>query len=287
MSSLDRVLWPEIGFTKAHMLDYYLRVAPVLLPHVEGRPLTLHRFPEGVGGPHFFQTRTPPHPDWLRVQAMHTFTSGKHVEAPVIDDLRGLVWAVHLTTIELHPFLARADRLERPDRVVFDLDPGAPAELLDACRVALSLREGLDGLGLRSHPKTSGAKGLHVHVPIEPVHPWAATKAFARAVAGLLTRGDPDRVVDRMPKAARAGRVFVDWSQNDPGKSTVAPYSLRGLALPTVATPVSWEEVEAAVDAGSADGLWFGPDDVLDRVEGLGDLMAPALEATQRLPGVA
>jgi bifunctional non-homologous end joining protein LigD len=288
VSSLDRVLWPEARFTKAHLLDYVVRVAPVLLPHLRGRPLTLHRFPEGYGGPHFFQTRTPPHPDWVRTQRMWTFTSGKEVDAPVIDDVDGLVWAVNLSTLELHPYLSCAERLDRPDFVVFDLDPGPPAGLLDACALALELHALLDGLGLTSLVKTSGGKGVHVYVPVAAgAHTYDDTKAFARAVASLLARRSPERVVDRMPTALRAGKVFVDWSQNDPGKSTVVAYSTRAIVpVPTVSTPVTWDEVRAAVDAASPDRLWFGPDDVLDRVREHGDLCAGALTGEQTLPGL-
>jgi bifunctional non-homologous end joining protein LigD len=286
VSSLDRVLWPEVGFTKAHLLDYWLKVAPVLVPHLRGRPLTLHRYPEGVGGPHFFQTRTPPHPAWIRTQRMWTFTSGKEVDAPVIDDERGLVWAAHLSTLELHPFLSRAERLDHPDVVVFDLDPGPPASLLDACSLAIELHDLLADLGLTSVAKTSGGKGVHVYVPVDAsAHTYDDTKAFARAVAAILVQRHPDGVVDRMAMALRAGKVFVDWSQNDPGKSTVVAYSTRAvLSVPTVSTPVTWAELRDAVAAGSADALWFGPDDVLDRVHASGDLFAGALAGDQRLP---
>jgi bifunctional non-homologous end joining protein LigD len=286
VSSLDRVLWPEVGFTKAHLLDYWLKVAPVLLPHLRGRPLTLHRFPEGYGGPHFFQTRTPPRPSWIRTQRMWTFTSGKDVDAPVIDDERGLVWAAQLSTLELHPYLSCAERLDRPDVAVFDLDPGPPAGLVDACALAVELHDLLADLGLTSRAKTSGGKGVHVYVPVDAsAHTYDDTKAFARAVAGILVQRHPDRVVDRMATALRAGKVFVDWSQNDPGKSTVVAYSTRAvLPVPTVSTPVSWDELRDAVTAGSADALWFGPDDVLDRVRDHGDLFAGALAGDQRLP---
>lgn len=279
LTTLDRVLWPATGTTKADMVDYYASVAPVLLPHLARRPLTLHRFPEGVGGPHFFQTRTPPHPEWVATQRMWVFTSGKRVDAPVIDDLAGLMWAANLSAIELHPFLGRCDRLDEPTLLVLDLDPGEPAGLLDACRVGLDARALLAASGWGSWPKVSGRKGLHVQVPVAPGHRYDDTKTVARAVAGVLARRRPDLVVDRMPIALRRGRVFVDWSQNDPGKSTVAPYSLRAGARPTVAMPVTWEEVEGAVAAGDPAGLVFGPEDALRRVEEHGDLAAPLLGA--------
>jgi bifunctional non-homologous end joining protein LigD len=283
LSSLDRVLWPAAGVTKADLVDYYARVAPVLLPHLAGRPLTLHRFPEGVGGPHFFQTRTPPHPDWVSTQRMWTFTSGKQVDAPVVGDLPSLLWAANLSTIELHPFLSTGAALDRPTMLVLDLDPGEPAGLVEACRVALDVRDLLAGIGLASLAKVSGRKGLHVQVPLAPGHTYDETKAVARALAGALARVQPDRVVDRMAKGLRRGRVFVDWSQNDAGKSTVAPYSLRAGTVPTVALPVTWEEVHTAVATGDAAGLVFGPGDALARVEELGDLFAPLLAGDQRL----
>lgn len=284
LTSPDRVLWPQVNMTKARLIDYYIKVAPVLLPYLEDRPITLARFPEGVGAKGFFQTRCPPHPPWVRTQRMHVFTSGKDVDAPVIDDLPSLVWAANLSSIELHPYLGRTQRMDRPDFVVFDLDPGPPADVLDACRVALRVRAVLDDVGLTSVAKTSGGKGMHVYVPTGATRGYAETKGFARAVAALIVREDPQRVVDRMDRAVRGGKVFIDWSQNDPGKSTVAPYSVRAMALPTVSTPVAWTEVEEAVAAADWRRLVFDPGEVLDRVAGLGDLFAPALTLRQTLP---
>jgi bifunctional non-homologous end joining protein LigD len=277
LSSLDRVMWPLVGMTKGAMVDYYARVAPALLPHLAGRPLTLHRFPEGAEGESFFQTRCPPHPSWVRTQRMYVFRSGKEVDAPVIDDLPGLLWAANLSTVELHPYLALAERLEQPDFVVFDLDPGEPADVLDASRVALLLHGLLDSLGLPSSVKTSGASGVHVYVAVTG-HTYADTKPFARGVAGRLSAQHPELVVDRMTRSLRGGKVLVDWSQNDAGKSTIAPYSLRGLDVPTVSTPLSWDELEAAVAAGDWRALVFGPGEVLDRLDRSGDLFAPVLE---------
>lgn len=285
VSSLDRAIWPAIGFTKAHLLDYYVRVAPALLPHLAGRPVTLHRYPEGVAGKHFFQTRTPPHPEWVATVRLSFPRTGKTFLAPVIDDLPSLVWAANLGTLEFHSFLARVEALAAPTALVFDLDPGPPAGLLDACRVALQVRAALDVAGLASVPKTSGGKGLHVFVPLNSATAtYAATKALARSVAAALAQAN-ERVTDRMDRALRPGRVFVDWSQNDPGKSTVAPYSLRGLRLPTVSTPLTWSEVGAACDARDARRLGFGPDEVLARVERYGDLFASVLDRRQHLPG--
>ncbi len=284
LTTLERVLWPAVGFTKADMIDFYVAVAPVLLPHVRGRPLTLHRFPEGVDGPSFFQTRAPSHPPWVRVQRMSTFTSGKEVDAVVLDDLAGLVWAANLSAIELHPYLGCAEDLVHPTQVVFDLDPGPPATLVDACRVALLVRSVLEDLGLSSLPKVSGGVGIHVVVPIAPRYPYDETKAFARAVAAVLVRHHPDLVTDRMPRRYRAGRVFIDWSQNDAGKSTVAPYSLRGGVVPTVAMPVEWTAVERTVATRDHVPLVFAPDRARREIDEHGDRHAAALASSQSLP---
>jgi bifunctional non-homologous end joining protein LigD len=285
VSSLDRVLYPDVGFTKAELIDYYTAVADVILPHVRGRPVTLHRFPNGVRGPHFYQTRCPPHPAWVRTVTMHFPTTGKTFEVPVLDDVPALVWAANLATIELHPFLGCAERLDRPTQLVLDLDPGAPAGFAETCAVAVELRAMLTDVGLQAWPKTSGVKGLHLHVPLDGSATYVETKGFARTLAATLARSRPDRVVDRMTRSLRAGKVFLDWSQNDPGKSTVAPYSLRGRSAPTVATPLAWDEV-AGTAAG--DGRRYpacGPEQLLRRLELSGDLLAPLLTVRQPLPG--
>ncbi|MEV0720886.1 non-homologous end-joining DNA ligase [Asanoa sp. NPDC050611] len=283
VSTPGRVLFPDVPFTKGDLVAYYLDVAEAVLPHIRGRPLTLHRFPYGVYGRHFYQTRTPPHPDWIRTAVMHYPRTGKTFEAPVIDDTAGLVWAANLAAVELHPFLGRADDLDRPTGLVFDLDPGFPASLADACAVALDLAETLAATGLRAWPKTSGLKGLHVHVPLNTPVTFDETKAHARTVAALLARRAPERVVDRMTRAVRAGKVFIDWSQNDPGKSTVAPYALRGLPTPSAATPATWDEVRAWAN-GSAEFPAFGPANIRARLARYGDLVAP-LNATQQALG--
>ncbi|MEV1290282.1 non-homologous end-joining DNA ligase [Micromonospora sp. NPDC049679] len=283
VSSLDRVLYPDVGFSKAELIDYYTAVADLVLPHVRGHPITLHRYPSGVGGPHFYQTRCPPHPGWVRTATMHFPKTGKTFEAPVLDDVAALVWAANLATIELHPFLGHADRIRHPTQLVFDLDPGDPAGFPQACAVAIDVRAMLADVGLRGWPKTSGLKGLHLHVPLDGSATYADTKPFARAVAATLSRAQPDRVVDRMTRALRAGKVFIDWSQNDPGKSTVAPYSLRGGPAPTVATPITWDEVARA--AGDGTNPVYGPEQVRRRLDEHGDLLAPLLTTAQRLPG--
>lgn len=282
VSSLDRVLWPRTGTTKAELLEYYLSVAPVLLPHLADRPVTLHRFPDGVDGPHFFQTRTPPHPDWIRTVTLSYPRTGKTFEAPVVDDPPSLVWAVNLTTLEFHPFLGTVARLDAPTAMVLDLDPGLPAGMLQACEVALLLRAELDRRGLASYPKTSGGKGLHVFVPVQDAT-YDATKGLARALAAALAARRHELVVDRMTKALRTGRVLVDWSQNDPGKSTVAPWSARGFATPTVSAPVTWREVERAVERGDPRPLVVLLGDVPRRLDEHGDLFAPVLGGEQTL----
>ena len=283
LSSLDRVLWPGSGTTKAQLVEHLLATSEALLPHVADRPLTLRRFPEGVGGPSFFQTRTPPHPDWVRTVELSYERTGKAFDVPVLDDVAGLVWAANLTTLELHPFLAPTGRLDRPHAVVLDLDPGAPAGLLEACEVGLLLRTALEAAGLASYPKSSGGKGLHVYVPVED-EGYEQTKAFARGLARALTSARPDLVVATMTKRLRTGRVLVDWSQNDPGKSTVAAYSPRAGLVPTVSTPLTWREVEQAVRRRDPSALVASFDGIRARLADHGDLFAPVLRGGQRLP---
>jgi bifunctional non-homologous end joining protein LigD len=261
---------------------YYTAVAPVLLPHLAGHPVTLHRFPDGVDGPHFFQTRAPSHPDWVRAVTLRS-PNDKVFDVVVVDDLPGLVWAANVAAIELHPYLGTAERFDAPTQVVFDLDPGAPAGLAACCAVALEVRDLLDGLGLVAGPKASGGKGVHVHVPVDGAD-FARTKAFARAVAELVARRMPDLVVTNMSKAVRAGKVFIDWGQNDPWRSTVAPWSVRGYAVPTVALPVTWELVERVAATGRPDGLLVLAGDVPALLDRAGDPFAALVGVRQQLP---
>lgn len=279
LSNLDKVLWPEVGFTKGEMVGYYARIAEVMIPHLAGRPLTLKRYPEGVDGPSFFEKNCPSHkPDWVR-----TVTMGD-VAYCLVDEPAALVWLANLAAIELHPTLARMPELSRPSAVVFDLDPGPPADILTCVRVSRLLREALDHLRLRCLVKTSGSKGLQLYVPLDGEAGYDRTKAFAHALAQLLERAHPDLVVSTQDKARRAGKVLIDWSQNTESKTTVSVYSLRARRRPSVSTPLSWEEVDAALEAGDADTLSFGPEEVLSRLEAHGDLMGSALTGGQALP---
>ncbi len=245
------------------MIEYYRAVAPVLLPHLRRRPLTLWRFPAGVQARGWWQNECRGAPAWL---ATVTIRGQRFC---VVDDVRSLVWVANLGTVELHPFLARAEALDEPTAVVFDLDPGPPAAVVDCSHVALRLRELLAERGLASFPKTSGSAGLHVYVPLNAPHAYRETKAFARSLARALAEELAERIVDRQARALRPGKVLVDWLQNDPTRSTIAPYSLRAMPFPTVSTPLTWEEVESAQ---RDEDLVFTAPEVVERVERLGDL---------------
>ncbi len=286
LSNLDRVLYPATGMTKGMVLDYYARIGPTLLPHLAGRPVTLRRFPGGVQGRSRYEKCCPEgRPPWVRVAPVWSERRGESLPFCLLDDLPSLVWAANLANLELHPMLAVTPDLERPTVLAFDLDPGPPAGLLECAELALILRDTLHGVGLRSLPKTSGAKGLQVYVPLNSPLKYEETKGFARTLAELLESQLPDRVVARVARKLREGRVLVDWSQNDRHRSMVCAYSLRATERPTVSTPVTWEEVRAAVDSGRSGDLAFGMHEVLERVESQGDLFAPVLTLVQRLPG--
>ena len=285
VGNLDKVLWPAARFTKGQMLDYYVRVSSFLLPHLEGRPVTLRRFPDGIEAPSWYQNDCPPGaPEWLRIREVE-WPSGRRWKFCSLDDLPSLVWVVNLASIELHPFFARAATLDEPTAVVLDLDPGQPADLVQCAIVALRVHDALESVDLQGRAKTSGSVGMHVAVPLNSPHTWEETKAFARALARELVHELPELVVDKQSRNARRGKVLVDWLQNDPTRSTIAPYSLRAHGWPLVSTPVSWEEVRRAAGSGRAEALVFEPATVLDRVERLGDLYEPVLSLEQRLPG--
>ena len=283
VTNLDKVLWPESGMTKGELLQYYIRVAPTLLPHVRGRPLTLRRFPDGVAGVRWHQNQCRGEPDWFAVFETEG-RQGRRLRFCLIEDVASLVWLANQAAVELHPFLWRADAPRRPTQIVFDLDPGPPANLADCAIVALLLRDTLTGLGLDSLVKTSGSLGLHVHVPLGAPHDGQRAKEFAKLVACELSEAYPAVVVTEMQKAQRSGKVYVDWLQNDPTRQTVAPYSLRGLTWPTVATPVRWTEVEEAAATRDSGRLTFLQSDIIDRIERHGDLFAPVEQLDQELP---
>ncbi len=284
LSNLDKVLYPKVGFTKGDVIDFYMDIAPTILAHLSGRALTVTRWPDGVEGKSFFQKHAPAHrPEWVRTATIAS--REKPVEYTLADDLPTLVWLANLAAIELHVPLALASAIERPTALVFDLDPGAPATAIECCRVALQLHGMFDNLGLRSFVKTSGSKGLQVYVPLNrPDVTFEHTKPFAKAVAELLEQEQPDLVVSRMTKAKREGKVLIDWSQNDRRKTTVCVYSLRAAERPTVSTPLEWDEVRDALDAGDPAKLVFEARAVLERVAERGDLFAPVLSLVQRLP---
>jgi bifunctional non-homologous end joining protein LigD len=283
LTNLDKVLWPEAGRTKAWLIEYYVRVAPALLPHLEGRPLTLRRFPDGVEGPSWHQNECRGEPDWFRVFET-SGRGGRRLRFCVADDLASLVWLANHGVIELHPFQWRVEAPRQPTVLVFDLDPGPPAGLVESARVAVRLRDLLAELGLVSYAKTSGSLGLHVYVPLGSPHDGERLKAVARAIAERLAQQHPREVVAEMEKTRRAGKVFVDWLQNDPTRQTVSPYSLRGLPWPTVSAPVSWDEVETAAADERPEALISLAEDVLHRIEQHGDLFAEVLETEQTLP---
>ena len=280
------MLWPETGFTKGQVIDYYARVADAILPHLHGRPLTLKRYPNGVEAGSFYEKRCPGHrPDWVETAAIWSGRNEGDIDYCLCNEKATLVWMAQLASLELHPSLSLAAQIERPRVLAFDLDPGAPADILDCCRVALRLREMFAGLGLECFPKTSGSKGLQVYVPLNAEVTYEQTKPFARAVAQALERNDPELVVSKMAKKLRKGKVLVDWSQNDQHKTTIAVYSLRARERPTASTPLEWSEVELALKREDPDALSFQAADVIKRVEKRGDLFAPVLEMRQELPG--
>ena len=284
LSNLEKVLYPKPGTTKRDVIEYYAQVAAFQLPHLSGRALTVKRWPDGVDAKFFFQKQAPAHrPDWVRTVTLPS--ERKPIDYLVADDRATLVWLANLAAIELHVPLALAARHERPTSLVFDLDPGPPADIIACCNVALALQGMFENLGLQSFAKTSGKKGLQVYLPLNtPRVSFADTKTFARAVAQLLESVEPELVVSRMTKSRRAGKVLIDWSQNDVNKTTVAVYSLRATDAPTVSTPLEWDEVRAALDAGDPQTLVFEADAVLSRLAERGDLFAPVLSVVQKLP---
>jgi bifunctional non-homologous end joining protein LigD len=285
LSNLEKVLYPAAGFTKQQIIDYYVRIAPAMLPHLAGRPLTRKRYPNGVDEEFFYEKNAPQHrPDWVKTAPIWSEGNHRMVHYILANDLPTLVWLANLAAIELHPSLALAQDVASPTMMVYDLDPGPPANIVQCCQVGLWLREIFDHFKLQSFPKTSGSKGLQIYVPLNRPTKYEFTKTFARALAQLLEQEHRDMVVSDMKKSLRTGKVFVDWSQNDEHKTTVAVYSLRARERPTVSTPVTWEEVEQCLKKKDATLLVFEAQQVVGRVEKKGDLFAPLLKLKQRLP---
>ena len=283
LSNLDKVLYPETGTTKGEVIEYYARIAPAMLPHLAGRALTFHRFPNGVEQKGFFEKRCAKHrPEWVATAPGPGDHNGT-IEYCVIEEPASLVWAANMAALELHAPMALAEDLETPRMVVFDLDPGPPAAIRECARTALAIRDVLAAVELEAWPKSSGSKGLQLYVPVNTPCTHDEAASFALAVGQLLEKQDPSSVLTSMTKAERKGKVFVDWSQNVRHKTTIAPYSMRARPHPTVSTPVTWDEVEEAADGATE--LRFLWTDVLERVEDAGDVFAPVLSVEQVLPG--
>jgi bifunctional non-homologous end joining protein LigD len=281
LSNLDKVLYPAVGFTKAEVIDYYVRVAEAMLPHLDDRAVTLRRFPDGVDGTTFFEKRCPSHrPDFVGV-ALGPGDRKGGIEYCVLDSRASLAWAANMAALEIHVPMARARDIESPTMVVFDLDPGEPATITECCQVALDVRDVLETVDLEAFPKTSGSKGLQLYLPLNRPSTHDHASGFAHALAQLLEKQHPKRVVSQMTKALRKNKVFIDWSQNSRHKTTVGVYSLRARPTPTVSTPVTWDEVEAAADG---EPLTFTAAEVLDRVDAFGDLFAATQTLEQELP---
>jgi bifunctional non-homologous end joining protein LigD len=286
VTNLAKVMYPKTGFTKADVIEYYAGIAPFMLPHLKGRPITLKRFPDGVDGPFFYEKQCPVHrPDWLSTVPVDSST--KTINFCVIDDLPSLVWVANIASLEIHTYLARGTSPDRPGFIAFDLDPGPPAGVLDCIPIALRLRGMLDELGLKTFPKVSGGKGLHIYVPLNTAATFDKTKPFAREVAQALERDDPAHVTSNMRKDLRRGKIFVDWSQNDRHKTTACAYTLRARERPTVSMPVTWDEVEEAAAARNTSLLTFEARDAVARAERRGDLFEPVLKLKQKLPRLA
>jgi len=285
LSNLQKVFYPAVGFTKGQVIEYYTRIAPVLLPHLAGRHLTLKRYPDGVEGPYFYEKQCPGHrPEWVRTKGVWSRHNGREIDYCMVDGLATVVWLANLADLEMHTPLGTAETPKAPTMLAFDLDPGPPATIVECAEVACRIREVFDHFGLRTFPKSSGSKGMQLYVPLNTPATYELTKAFAQGIAQLLERRHPGLVVSEMRKDLRPNKVFIDWSQNDEHKTTVSVYSLRARERPTVSTPLTWEEVEAVLTTRDPADLEFTSDEVLDRVAEHGDLFAPVLDLQQELP---
>jgi bifunctional non-homologous end joining protein LigD len=284
LSNLDKVLYPEVGFTKGQVIDYYTRIAPVLLPHLKDHPLTLKRYPNGVDDKFFYEKQSPSHrPDWVKTVPIPA--RGRTIDFTLANNLPTLVWLANLADLELHTSLSKAKEITRPTTLAFDLDPGPPATIVECSQVALWLRGIFDELKLESFPKTSGSKGMQIYVPLNnPAASYDYTKPFAKALAELLEKQHPKHVVSTQKKELRPKKVLIDWSQNDEHKTTINVYSLRAKSRPTVSTPLAWDEVEKILESGDPESAVFDSDDVLARVEKHGDLFEPVIKLKQKLP---
>jgi bifunctional non-homologous end joining protein LigD len=285
VSNLDKVLYPKAGFTKGELINYYIQIAPVLLPHLKDRPLTMKRYPNGVEAEFFYEKNCPTHrPKWVQTAKVWSEGNQRDMQYCLAQDLPTLVWAANLADIELHTSLSRKSNVARPTMMVFDLDPGAPADIVQCCQVGLWLREIMEGMKLKSWAKTSGSKGLQVYVPLNTAVTYDQTKELSRALAEHLESKHPQLVVSKMAKALRKGKIFVDWSQNDEHKTTICVYSLRAKEQPTASTPVTWEEVETCAKKKNAKTLVFRCEQTLARVKKMGDLFAEVDTLKQKLP---
>ena len=285
LTNLDKVLYPAAGFTKGQVIDYYARIAPVLVPHLTNKPLTLKRYPNGVDSIPFFEKNATKHrPEWVKTAPVWSEGNQRDVNYILCNDLATLVWVANLAAIELHPSLSLAQDIMCPRSLVFDLDPGPPADIVQCCQVGIWLRAIFEHFKLQSFPKTSGSKGLQIYVPLNTKTSYDETKPLAHALARLLENEHRDLVVSDMKKAIRVNKVFVDWSQNDEHKTTISVYSLRARERPTVSTPVTWEEVEQTLKKKDARLLVFEAKQTLARVEKMGDLFEPLLRLKQTLP---
>jgi bifunctional non-homologous end joining protein LigD len=287
LSNLEKVLYGAAGFTKGQVIDYYVRIGPVLLPHLKDRPLTMKRYPGGVSDQFFYEKNCPKHrPDWVQTAPIWSEGNDRYMDYCLVQDLPTLVWAANLAALELHTSLSLGKDILSPTMIVFDLDPGPPADIVLCCQVGLWVKEIFDHFGLQSFPKTSGSKGLQVYVPLNTPTSYDQTKPFAHALARHLEQEHPDLIVSDMKKTLRTGKIFVDWSQNDDHKTTVCVYSLRAKDRPTASTPVTWDEVRQTLKKKDPKLLTFEAEAVVKRSEDLGDLFAPVLKLKQKLPHV-
>ncbi len=285
VSNLDKILYPKAGFTKGEVINYYIQIAPVLLPHLKDRPLTMKRYPNGVESEFFYEKNCPSHrPKWVKTAKVWSEGNNRMMDYCLANDLPTLVWAANLADLELHTSLSRKQDVSRPTMMVFDLDPGPPADIVQCCQIGLRLKEILESLKLQSWPKTSGSKGLQVYVPLNTSVTYDQTKELSHDIAEYLERDDPELVVSRMAKALRKGKIFVDWSQNDEHKTTVCVYSLRAKEEPTASTPVTWEEVAETAKKKDAKRLRFHCHQTLTRVEKMGDLFEKVETLKQKFP---